>query len=305
MKWKKRFKLNLKASVLIISLCSWGFSAHKELHRISFSGLPSPLFEFCKSHQDYLISEAIAPDRRKHSDSTEAIKHYIDLDLYDSTLEHGTLPWTVSKTYNQLVHAFTNCKDTDYILKLMVDLGHYVGDAHVPLHTTSNYNGQLSGQTGIHALWETHVYELQRPTWQARKINTFYIGDVEAWIWDIIYSSNELVEEVLSKEQHLRSSGLNTMGYRTRGRTLDLLPTPEFCSAFSQSMGSMVEHRFYQSADNISSAWYSAWIDAGSPPLECLDSNRELTQQTQSPLLILRELFSLGLFENQQKQEPH
>jgi hypothetical protein len=38
-------------------------------------------------------------------------------------------------------------------------LGHYIGDAHVPLHTTSNYNGQKTNQHGIHGLWESRIPE--------------------------------------------------------------------------------------------------------------------------------------------------
>lgn len=300
-------KRSLKYTVILITLCSWGFSAHKDLHAVSINGLPSPLFDFCKQHQQHLISESIAPDRRKHTDTTEAIKHYIDLDLFDSTMNHGSLPWTVADTYDQLVWAYTNCKDTDYILKLMVDLGHYIGDAHVPLHTTSNYNGQLSGQTGIHALWETHVYELTNEDWEPRKIHSLYISDIDAWIWDIIYSSNSLVDEVLLNEEQIRnsSSSKSINGYRTRGRTLELLPTPEFCKAYSDSIGNMVENRFYMSANNISSAWYSAWVDAGSPNLKCLNSTNELIPTTPTLLSKLKELFSPFRNQNQQKPESH
>ena len=45
------------------------------------------------------------------------------------------------------------------VLRTAADLGHYLADAHVPLHTTGNYNGQRTNQTGIHALWETHNVE--------------------------------------------------------------------------------------------------------------------------------------------------
>ena len=41
---------------------------------------------------------------------------------------------------------------------LRADLGHYLADAHVPLHT-GNYSSQRTNQTGIHALWETHNVE--------------------------------------------------------------------------------------------------------------------------------------------------
>ena len=98
--------------LFLITLCSWGFSAHKDSHAIAITGLPSPIFDFCKIHEDYIISEAVA-DRRKFNDTSENVKHYIDLDLYDSTASFGILPWVVQSKYNKLVWALTNCEDTE------------------------------------------------------------------------------------------------------------------------------------------------------------------------------------------------
>jgi hypothetical protein len=55
---------------------------------------------------------------------------------------------------NRLTRAFKE-HDRERILRYSADLGHYIGDAHVPLHCTRNYNGQLSGQHGIHGFWES------------------------------------------------------------------------------------------------------------------------------------------------------
>jgi hypothetical protein len=50
----------------------------------------------------------------------------------------------------------------------IADLCHYVGDSSQPLHCTQNYNGQLTGNTGIHSRYETtmmasHLGELVTP----------------------------------------------------------------------------------------------------------------------------------------------
>ena len=57
-------------------------------------------------------------------------------------------------------------------------------------------------------------------------------------------------------------------GYRTRGRTLALVPTPKFCKAYSEAMDGMVEKQFFDAAKAISSIWYTAWVDAGAPHLQ-------------------------------------
>ena len=62
-------------------------------------------------------------------------------------------------TKEELQKAF-EAKNVDLILKYSADIGHYIGDAHVPLHTTENYNGQMTGQKGIHGLWESRLVEI-------------------------------------------------------------------------------------------------------------------------------------------------
>ena len=73
--------------------------------------------------------------------------------------EHGILPYNLQTFYIRLIGAFKR-KDVKRILSLSADIGHYIGDAHVPLHTTENYNGQLTDQIGIHAFWESRIPEL-------------------------------------------------------------------------------------------------------------------------------------------------
>ncbi len=59
----------------------------------------------------------------------------------------------------RLTTAFKN-KDPAKILKLSAELGHYIADFHVPLHASSNHNGQYTNQKGIHGFWESRIPEL-------------------------------------------------------------------------------------------------------------------------------------------------
>ena len=140
------------------------------------------------------MRHATSADARKHTDTLEPARHYLDLDdvldalpelssstelegmgwqdyrtmvtSIDSTLDprrFGVLPWQLFWTYRKLVALMAPTDSTpvalDDVLRTAADLGHYLADAHVPLHTTGNYNGQRTNQTGIHALWETHNVE--------------------------------------------------------------------------------------------------------------------------------------------------
>jgi len=55
----------------------------------------------------------------------------------------------------RLTKAFKE-KSFSSILKNSAEIGHYIADAHVPLHTSENYEEQ----NGIQAFWESRVPEL-------------------------------------------------------------------------------------------------------------------------------------------------
>lgn len=136
------------------TLSAWGFHAHGIINRMACFTLPLPLFGFYKPHLDYLEEHAPDPDRRRYVDPLEAPRHYLDIDHYgsleaipfryedaacmygeDTVLAHGTVPWTIHEQYLKLVQAFRR-RDEKAILRYSAFLGHYVGDAHVPLHCT-------------------------------------------------------------------------------------------------------------------------------------------------------------------------
>ena len=82
----------------------------------------------------------------------------MDLDRY-GTYPFDSLPrrWDEALArWKQLMHlrlteAFKEGNGAK-ILKLSAELGHYGSDAHVPLHTTGNYNGQRTGQPDLSKL---------------------------------------------------------------------------------------------------------------------------------------------------------
>src|ERR1700753_3788650 len=107
----------------------------------------------------------------------------------------GTLPWTIASNYYYLVKAF-KAHDTTAILNASANLGHYIADAHVPLHLTQNYNGQLTGQTGIHALWESRLPELFSKNYKLSAGKARYIDNPLSEAFRICHSSFKEVDSV-------------------------------------------------------------------------------------------------------------
>lgn len=182
---------------------------------------------------------------------------------------HGILPYHLIQMQSRLTKAFME-KNASNILRLCAEFGHYIGDAHVPLHTTENYNGQLTGQTGIHAFWESRLPEL----FADERYNYFtgkaaYIQSVVSHYWNIIFESHSLVDDVLRTEWKLRQQYPEDKQFCADERLGQVIRTQcaDYAEAFHTALGNMVEQRMRATIHSIGSAWYTAWVDAGQPTL--------------------------------------
>jgi hypothetical protein len=183
--------------------------------------------------------------------------------------DHGINPYHIKIQYDRLANAFRR-QDASSILHLSADLGHYIADTHVPLHATQNYNGQLTGQEGIHAFWETRIPELF-----ADEIFDFFVGkasyirDVEAFAWKTIIESNELSHIVLNTEAELQKTipENRQYGYHERLNQTVRSQTEYYSKKYHEALGGMVEQRMRAAIHALGSLWLSAWIEAGQPVL--------------------------------------
>ena len=206
---------------------------------------------------------------RSFNEEIELIPGLTSISVLDSFSDYGILPFSLLETHYRLVRAF-EAEDVPLILKLSADYGHYVADAHVPLHTTENYNGQLTGQDGIHAFWESRIPEL----YAEKEFDLFvgkaeYIADLNGYFWDIVLDSHAEVESVLGEEMRLRKEFPEDQQfcYDERNGLTVRLQCPEFAKAYQNPMGDMVEQRFREAVRSIGSLWYTAWVEAGRPLL--------------------------------------
>jgi hypothetical protein len=156
------------------------------------------------------------------------------------------------------------------IMKYSAELGHYIADAHVPLHTSSNHNGQLTGQEGIHGFWESRIPELL-----AEKEFDFFIGkaayikDPESFIWERVMESAAATDSVLHIEQVLTSSTPSDKKFSFEERNGKLVKqyATNFTIQYDRKLGGMVERRMRQAIFSVASLWLTAWINAGQPDL--------------------------------------
>lgn len=284
---------------------TWGFYAHKRINRIAVFTLPKPLFNFYKSHIDYVTEHAIDADKRRYATKDEAPRHYIDIDHYgenpfeivpkkwkdavaklseDTLTAYGIVPWHINSMYYRLVEAFEE-KNLDRILRTSSDLGHYIGDAHVPLHTTENYNGQMTGQKGIHGFWESRLPELFGETYDYLLPPAAYVESPLDKIWATVYASHQALDSVLLFEKELseRFSEDAKYAYEERGAAVIRVYSKDYSSAYHQMLNGMVERRLRAAIHTVGSIWYTAWVDAGQPDLKAI-TNFEISEEHKAAL---------------------
>lgn len=191
------------------------------------------------------------------------------LRFVDQFSHQGILPYHLESMFFQLRKAFID-EDAQKVLRLSADYGHYIADGHVPLHTTVNYNGQLTDQVGIHAFWESRLPELF-----AEERYDFFVGPADyieqpsKYFWGIITESHSLLDSVLSIEKRLSLNFPQDRQYcydERLSRTVRI-ECEEYASAYHDAMGDMVEKRMQDAIRAISSVWYSAWVSAGQPDI--------------------------------------
>ena len=260
---------------------SWGFWAHKKITRKAISIMPAECRAYFISMADSIAAHSIDPDLWRRSDESESNRHYIDIDMfgafpfrelphqYDQAVRKfgaekinkaGIVPWRIAEMVDSLAHAM-KAGDKALILRYTSAVAHYVEDVHMPLHTATNYNGQLTGNDGIHSRYERWMVEAHKKKVLAnikprtpRKIN----GIVDT-VFDWVLDSYVWVDNLLLADTRARVPGKT---YESR---------KDFDKEYYNRLFRQTKHFTYlqmsRAATAVASAWLTAWEKAGKPAL--------------------------------------
>lgn len=174
-------------SVLIVlttsSAFGWGSIGHQI---VAYTGANSATEGklFWQSNLEPIRTISTVPDRLWKSSATKAdegLTHWFEIDSYYKPTEfsqiisfpssysdavskyteerikvNGTAPWRIRQLYQLAFQAFKS-GDTKSALQYVGVMSHYIGDLSQPLHVSINYDGQLTGNKGLHSYFETSV----------------------------------------------------------------------------------------------------------------------------------------------------
>jgi hypothetical protein len=295
--------------LLVLLFCSsfslWGFYGHRLITGMAIYTLPSEMISFYKRNAELIIQGSVVPDQRRYVIPEEGARHYIDLDDYehrdsipkfwngaiekygeDYLTARGIGPWHTYFTYIKLIKAFIE-KDRNKIIRLSSDLAHYIADANVPLHTTRNYNGQLTNQHGIHGFWETRLPLLFSNDYDFLVGRAEYLDDPQAEIWEGVLLANNLVDSVLLIETRVTEyvGAERKFSWEESGKSMQLVYSLRYSNEYHNLMP-RVEQQMQRSIKMIGDFWFTAWVEAGQPDI----SNMKTTVQVKDSVVLQKRI---------------
>lgn len=250
---------------------AWGAVGHHDINRLAILCLPAELRPLYTANQDWIVQHSIDPDLWREQDHSEGPHHFIDLDTWGESAvvsfpeqypvacglygkaavdKNGVVPWRIGEYYGKLVRAF-KAGDGRTIVEISAWLGHYAADIHVPFHAAANYDGQLTGQKGIHARFESILLERQIRFEDLKPLPAVPLKDPVIAAFDWARTSLRLSREVLRADKMAvgRDSSYGDTYYK----------------AFGVQARPIALRRLQEGARDLASLWLSAWITAGRP----------------------------------------
>ena len=265
---------------------AWGYDGHRRINYLASMQLKGPFGQFLKNNSDPLKWYAVAPDYNKDIDSQEFHRHFIDTDYYDvypftkiprnyedlvsrygedKIRKYGIAPWTINETCERIIDLLKKNQFEKAIYNMGV-VGHYIADLHNPLHTIINYNGQFTGNDGVHKRWEHRLVDEY-----VKKIKPVgNIEDVEdPWSFSmkIVKESFKLHQDILDADTKARK--LLTKKQAARLDSYDVLSFEKpYLDVLYNETEDLLHDRLGRAVIRVASLWNYCWEQAGSPDLK-------------------------------------
>ena len=264
---------------------AWGYDGHRRINYIASKQLKGPFGQFLKNNSDPLKWYAVAPDYNKDIDREEFHRHFIDTDYYDEypftkipkkyeelislygedkIRKYGIAPWAINETCERIIDLLKKNQLEEAIYNMGV-VGHYIADLHMPLHTVINYNGQFSGNDGIHKRWEHRlVDEYVKKIKPVGKIET--VEDPWSFSMKIVKESFKLHHLILEADTKARK--LLTKEQADRLNSYDVLSFEKpYLDSLYDDTGNLLNERMGRAVMRLASLWNYCWEQAGRPKL--------------------------------------
>jgi hypothetical protein len=284
--------LNMRKARLLAAACvlallvpspagAWGYAGHRLIMSRAIDLLPAELQPFFARHRDEIVARSIDPDLWRTAGWEDDPHHFLNFGArelgdypftelpreYGAAIEkfgmaalrrHGMLPWRAAEESGNLRRAFEGFKHnaryspSDVVL-FAPAAGHYIQDAHQPLHATHNYDGQLSGNRGVHARFERDLIERFGSRLRLNPATPKATTNARDAAFDALLASYRLVDAVLEADTEA-SGGTDTYD-------------DSYFERFFGKARAVLEQRLSDSISATAGIIMGAWEQAGRPPV--------------------------------------
>ncbi len=289
----------IAAATLVIVLCvprvsgAWGLEAHQFIMDQAIGLLPPEIRPFFEAHRAELVERVVDPDTWKTAGFSEDPHHFLDIDWdgfgaypfaalprdysaavqkfgADRIRQMGLLPWRTEEFHGSLRRAFERYPSAGPfgrfdVIYFSAWLSHYASDANQPLHGVVNYDGQLTGQRGVHVRFEAKLFERYRSRLQIAPRPLPAITDPRGFIFETVTEGTRAVPAILKADA-------DAIGTR------DVYDTAYY-DAFVTGVRPIMEERLARSIASVAAMITGAWEAAGRPavplsPAELIERRR-------------------------------
>lgn len=258
---------------------AWGLEVHRFITARAIDLLPDAIRPFYERSRGFVAEHSIDPDLwRAAGFEEEPPRHFLDLDAYgpypfralprdyreavarhgEATVKkNGTLPWRVVEMQERLANSFREVRDRpspwafEQVKFFSAVLAHYVADAHVPLHAVVNYDGQLTGQRGVHGRFETELFLRYRDRLRLEPVRLQPVRDPSGFIFDTLLDGFLKAAPLLEADR--RAIG--------QGEVYD----DAYFDRFFRDVRPMLEEQLSRAAAAVAAVIDGAWEAAGRP----------------------------------------
>jgi len=253
---------------------AWGANAERLVSNKAVDTLPPEIRVYFEANRDWLSRHVTEPlDWLQKNNQTERRNHFLYLDRYGkfpfdalprdykaavtkftrTKLESsGVLPWQIGVYSQKLTAAFRD-HDWEQARLAAAYLAAYVAQAHDPFHTTENFDGHLSAQSGVDLRFGSSLVDRFSLFFPMRPNDAMYLRDPTDHAFDACMSAHAWLENILLSDRRARE-GLSDY-------------TDEYYDRFYNLAGSILIRQLTDAATDVGSYWMTAWINAGRPQL--------------------------------------
>lgn len=274
------------ASLVPSSAFAWGFAAHRYMMRRAIDLLPAEVKPLFVRFRDEIVLRVVDPDLWRNVGFEEDPNHFLDFGVpeygpypftalprdYGAAIEkfglvrlkrNGLLPWREAEQFGNLRRTFEEFpRDAPYTLSDIVLFAavasHYVQDAHQPFHATDDFDGQKTGQNGVHARFERDLIERYESRLTVNPAPPRPIANIRDAMFDTLLASYQLVDPILKADKEA-SAGKETYD-------------AEYYEKFFAAVRPVLEQRIADSISATASMIIGAWEQAGRPALRTTDA---------------------------------